>query len=168
MISSSSSRQSGIKANKGKCWGEAPTGHQTFTKWTNRQGRGPAIEGKGTNQNSNITFRYSADIKFEKVSKDQSRNRIEAFGRRKHKSKDGWESGMNSKTDFNCVCFGWVRNSKGKVEGGDVTYLSCVPALFLLTANLFASQSARLLWPDRDLAVKWQQNILLIAEIATT
>ena len=58
--------------------------------------------------------------------------------------------------------------SKGKLEGGDVTYLSCVPALFLLTANLFASQSARLLWPDRDLAVKWQQNILLIAEIATT
>ena len=80
MISSSSSRQSRIKANKGKCWGEAPTGHQTFTKWTNRQGQGPAIEGKGTNQNSNITFRYSTDNKFEKVSKDQSRNRIDVFG----------------------------------------------------------------------------------------
>ena len=118
MISSSSSWQFWIKANKGKCWGEAPTGHQTFTKWTNRQGRGPAIEGKGTNQNSNIRFRYSTDIKFEKVSKDQSRNRIEAFGRRKHKSKDGWESGMNSQSDFNCVCFGRVRLARVKLKVG--------------------------------------------------
>ena len=59
-----------------------------------------------------------------------------------------------------------LKIGKGKLGGGDVTYLSCVPARFLL--NFLQTSRPDCCGQDRDRALKWQQKILLIAEMALT
>ena len=117
-------------------------------------GRGRVQQsGEGPTKIPISNYQHLADIKCPKVSNYQSKGRIGNKGETKHF------------TRFN-YCGRSLKIGKGKLESGDVTYLSCVPARFL--PNFLQTSRPDCCGQDRDRALKWPQEILLIAEMAVT
>ena len=164
---SSSLRQNGkLKGNKG-IFGEEPPLLVIRHSQSGLIGRGQVQQsGEGPTKISISNYQHSPDIKCQMVSNYQAKRRIGNKVEKQHFSQMRWVTIWPEELNRFKYCGRSLKIGKGKLGGGDVTYLSCVPARFL--PNFLQTSRPDCCGQDRDRALKWQQKILLIAEMALT